>query len=137
MKGYILNPDRKYVEKIIDGIYKKQGHCPCRVNVDDTTLCPCDEFVKDGICRCKLYIPNDYSKIFGVVSFNIIGYSASEVGTILDDEFNIYVRTGYHCCPLIHEFIDSINNEGTVRVSLSYFSTKDEINELIKALKTM
>lgn len=59
MKGYILNPDRKYVEKIIDGIYKKKGHCPCRVNVDDTTLCPCDEFVKDGICRCKLYIPKE------------------------------------------------------------------------------
>lgn len=89
------------------------------------------------IKKCKLYIPNDYSKIFGVVSFNINGYSASEVGTILDDEFNIYVRTGYHCCPLIHDFIDSINNEGTVRVSLSHFSTKDEINELIKALKTM
>ena len=59
MKGYILNPDRKYVEKIIEGIYKNQGHCPCRVNVDDTTLCPCDEFVKDGICRCKLYIPKE------------------------------------------------------------------------------
>lgn len=57
MKGYILNPDKKYVEKIIEGIYKKQGHCPCRVNVDDTTLCPCDEFVKKGICKCKLYIP--------------------------------------------------------------------------------
>lgn len=59
MKGYILNPDKGYVEKIINGIYKKQGHCPCRVNVDDTTLCPCDEFVKEGICRCKLYIPKE------------------------------------------------------------------------------
>lgn len=59
MKGYILNPDKEYVEKIINGIYKKQGHCPCRVNVDDTTLCPCDEFVKGGICRCKLYIPKE------------------------------------------------------------------------------
>ena len=57
MKGYILNPDKKYVEKIIEGIYKKDGHCPCRVNVDDTTLCPCDEFIHDGICKCKLYIP--------------------------------------------------------------------------------
>lgn len=57
MKGYILNPDKKYVEKIIEGIHRKEGHCPCRVNVDDTTLCPCDEFMEKGICRCKLYVP--------------------------------------------------------------------------------
>lgn len=59
MKGYILNPDKEYVNKIIDGIYRKDGHCPCRVNVDDTTLCPCDEFTKEGICRCKLYIKKE------------------------------------------------------------------------------
>ena len=33
MKGYILNPDKKYVEKIIEGIYRKDGHCPCRINI--------------------------------------------------------------------------------------------------------
>ena len=53
MKGYIINPDKEYAEKIIQGIYKRQGHCPCRVNVDETTLCPCDEFVQKKICRCK------------------------------------------------------------------------------------
>lgn len=94
-----------------------------------------DELSKNK--KCKLYIPIDYSKIFGVVSFNIDGFSASEIGTILDDEFDIYVRTGYHCCPLIHEFIESIDKEGTVRVSLSYFSTKSDIDELIKALRTI
>lgn len=57
MKGYILNPDKDYVNTIITGIYRKNGHCPCRVNVDDSTLCPCDEFIKEGICKCKLYLP--------------------------------------------------------------------------------
>lgn len=56
MLGFRMNPDRKYVDKIIDGIIKKDGHCPCRVNVDDTTLCPCDEFVKTGKCRCRLFL---------------------------------------------------------------------------------
>ena len=56
MKNYRINPDKKYVSAIIEGLIKKDGHCPCRVNVDDTTLCPCDEFVNDGICKCKLYI---------------------------------------------------------------------------------
>lgn len=46
MKDYVLNPDKEYVSKIIEGIYRKNGHCPCRVYEDETTLCPCDEFVQ-------------------------------------------------------------------------------------------
>ncbi len=57
MRGFRLNPDQKYVSIIMDGLQKKNGHCPCRVNVDDTTLCPCDEFIKKEICKCKLYLP--------------------------------------------------------------------------------
>ena len=59
MKNLQINPNREYTLRIIEGILKKSGHCPCRLNEDDTTLCPCDEFVKDGICKCKLFISND------------------------------------------------------------------------------
>lgn len=57
MKNYRINPDKKYVDIIIQGLEKKNGHCPCRLDVNESTLCPCDEFLKDGICKCKLYIP--------------------------------------------------------------------------------
>ena len=56
MKGYRINEDKEYAKKIIEGIYKKDGHCPCRVKADETTLCPCDEFVNTGDCKCKLFI---------------------------------------------------------------------------------
>lgn len=56
MKNYRINPDKKYVDIIIQGLEKKNGHCPCRLDVNESTLCPCDEFLKDGICKCKLYI---------------------------------------------------------------------------------
>jgi len=59
MRGYKLNEDSDYARKIIDGISKKNGHCPCRVNMDESTLCPCDEFIKDGICKCNLFIRRD------------------------------------------------------------------------------
>ncbi|MDR0513683.1 MAG: hypothetical protein LBG81_00785 [Coriobacteriaceae bacterium] len=62
MKGYHLNPDADYVAGIIKGIQKREGHCPCRVNKDDTTLCPCDEFVAEGICKCELFIPLEETK---------------------------------------------------------------------------
>ncbi len=56
MKGYKLNDDVDHVNKIIQGIYKKDGHCPCRLNKDATTLCPCDEFVNENICKCNLFV---------------------------------------------------------------------------------
>ena len=59
MKGYKLNPDKEYVAKIIEGIYRKNGHCPCRVNEDETTLCPCDEFISTEFCGCKLYVKEE------------------------------------------------------------------------------
>lgn len=63
MKNFKINPNKKYVAMIMEGLQKKDGHCPCRVNVDDTTLCPCDEFIKDKICKCKLYIPIEKDEI--------------------------------------------------------------------------
>ena len=56
MKGYILNPDKEYVEKIMQGIYRKNGHCPCRLEVNETTLCPCDEFIEKKIFKFNLYV---------------------------------------------------------------------------------
>lgn len=56
MKDYILNPDAEYVGKIIQGILKKDGHCPCRFVADETTLCPCDDFVTNQNCKCNLFI---------------------------------------------------------------------------------
>lgn len=64
MKGFRINPDKKYVSVIMEGLEKKAGHCPCRVNVDDTTLCPCDEFINVGICKCRLYVPIDEANKF-------------------------------------------------------------------------
>lgn len=62
MKSFKLNTNRKYVDGIINGILKKDGHCPCRINDDDTTLCPCDEFVEKGICKCRLFLPIEDNK---------------------------------------------------------------------------
>lgn len=85
----------------------------------------------------NVFIPEDISKIFGVVSFNVNNYTSEDVGKILDEEFDICVRTGYHCAPLIHEFIGSIESGGTVRVGLNYFNTKEDIDTLIKAIKSL
>lgn len=83
-----------------------------------------------------LYLPES-KKTLGIVSFNVKGYESDEVSAILGDEFNICVRSGFHCSPLVHDFIGSLEYKGTVRVSFGAFNTKEEVNVLIEALKTL
>ena len=73
----------------------------------------------------------------GIVSFYVNGYQAYEVGEILDKEFDIAVRTGYHCAPFIHNYIHSIEWGGTVRVGLGIYNTTADVDQLIDALDTL
>lgn len=83
----------------------------------------------------EIYLPQNDSNIIGIVSINVKNYKADDVGSILDEEFNICVRTGFHCAPLIHDFLDTTSYGGTVRISLGFFTTIDEIDVLINSLK--
>lgn len=87
--------------------------------------------------KIKYYIPKKVDNWSGILSINVDGYTAEEVGSILKDEFDICVRTGYHCAPYIHDFIDSKKYYGTIRISLNYFNTKKDIDELLKALRCL
>ena len=88
------------------------------------------------INKIKLYLPSN-NKVIGIISFSVEGYSSDDVSTILSEEFDILVRSGYHCSPFIHEFIGSLETKGTVRISLGAFNTKEEIDTLINALITL
>ena len=88
------------------------------------------------INKIKLYLPSD-NKVIGIVSFSVDGYSSDDVSTILSEEYNILVRSGYHCSPFVHEFIGSLETKGTIRISLGAFNTKEEIDILIDALITL
>lgn len=73
----------------------------------------------------------------GIVSFIVEGYTSDSVGMILDDEFDIAVRTGYHCAPFIHEYLNDKPYNGTVRVGIGAFTTNEDIDALIDALSTL
>ena len=66
-----------------------------------------------------------------VISFNVKGIHAYDIGTLLD-KFGIAVRTGQHCAQPI---MDHFGISGTVRVSFSFYNTKEEIDKLYKSLK--
>lgn len=69
-----------------------------------------------------------------ILSFTIEGVETSDIGYLLEQNFNIIVRTGLHCSPLIYPCIQA-PLDGTVRVSPSFFSTDLEIDFFINAIK--
>ena len=96
------------------------------------------DYLYQRICEVeKAIVYGGEAEHIAILSFNIEGFNPSDVGRILSDEYNISVRTGYHCAPFIHNLLGTIDYGGTVRVSLGFFNTKEDIDVLIDALKTL
>lgn len=75
------------------------------------------------------YEDNEY---VGIVSCLIDGISSDSAGNIFD-KCGIAVRTGLHCAPLAHKFAHTFP-AGTVRFSVSYFTSDQDFEELEEAL---
>ena len=57
-----FNEDQKMVELIQEGLRKKGGYCPCKLEKTDDNKCICREFREqiqnpnfEGYCHCRLY----------------------------------------------------------------------------------
>lgn len=85
----------------------------------------------------KMYLPKDRSAHVGIVSFVVEGYSSEDIGMILDEDFDIAVRTGYHCAPYIHKYLKDESSLGTVRVGLGQFTNKQDVDQLINAIEEL
>lgn len=59
---------------------------------------------------------DDLNRTVATVSFKSDALAAPEIGSILDEAFNIAVRPGLHCSPYIHKSINSFP-DGAVRIS--------------------
>ena len=70
-----------------------------------------------------------------VLSFNVEGWDAGDVGTMLDVDYSIACRTGLQCAPKVHEGIGTFDMHGTVRFSLGPFNTEEHIDAAIEAVR--
>lgn len=84
-----------------------------------------------SIPSVKMLLPQNLEKHVGIVSLMVEGYSSEDVGVILDEDFDVAVRTGYHCAPWIHVYLKDKDSLGTVRIGLGQFTTKEEIDFLV------
>ncbi len=66
----------------------------------------------------------------GIISFEVDGVHAHDVGTILDRE-GIAVRVGHHCA---QPLMDRFGITGTVRASFGLYNDKTDVDALVKSL---
>jgi cysteine desulfurase/selenocysteine lyase len=70
-----------------------------------------------------------------VLSFNVLGWEAGDVGAVLDADYGIACRTGLQCAPLAHEVLGTTKFFGTIRFSLGPFNTEEHIDKAIQAIR--
>ena len=86
-------------------------------------------------CDAILSVPGNvvYGKNLGIVTFNMKNLNSEILCQYLND-YGICVRGGLHCAPSVHKKLGTLKS-GAVRVSMSHFSTENDIYRLYRALK--
>lgn len=85
------------------------------------------------IKNVEIYGPEDLENRIGVIPFNVKGFSANEVASVLD-QYGIAIRSGYHCAQPFHE---ALNIPSSARVSFYIYNTIEEVKKFLKVLKKL
>ena len=95
--------------------------------------------LRDGLAsfnRVRLYCANSMNNHLPLLTLNIDGINPADLGAILDGDFNIAVRTGLHCAPLVHQDLGTSPNGG-VRFSLGPLNTQEDIDAVLEAFRSI
>ena len=84
----------------------------------------------------KLYGNVDADERVPIVTLNLGELDAAVVSDILWEDYQICVRAGAHCAPLIHRHFGT-ERQGAVRFSFSYWNTEAEIDCAVQALREL
>jgi cysteine desulfurase/selenocysteine lyase len=93
-----------------------------------------NKLISDGFYDLGIEIlgNSDPEKRGGIVSFNIKGIDNHEIAGILNESSNIMIRSGMHC---VHSWFNARGLEGSARISLYLYNTKEECETLIHQIK--
>ncbi len=72
----------------------------------------------------------------GIVAFTLVGWTPGDLGDALLRSFDIEVRTGLHCAPLVHGALGTAPL-GTVRASVGWANTASDVDALAQALSAL
>ena len=81
--------------------------------------------------------PTRIDQRLGVFSISLADFNCHEAAAILDAEWSIQTRAGYHCAPWLHRTIGTESVGGTLRISPGLFTTASEIDITLEALQQL
>ncbi len=81
------------------------------------------------------YLPGSGDLTGGVVAFNLADWEPGDAAQALAESFGIETRGGLHCAPLVHAELGA--PRGTLRASVGWSTTADEIDALVAAVAQM
>lgn len=84
----------------------------------------------------KVYGDFDAPLRGAVVSLNIGDYDSGAVSDALSEDYGIATRPGAHCAPRMHEALGT-KEQGAVRFSFSYYTTEEEADAAVAAVKEL
>ncbi|WP_028581876.1 aminotransferase class V-fold PLP-dependent enzyme [Desulfogranum japonicum] len=82
----------------------------------------------------NVYGAHDMNRQVPLLSCTVDGMQSSDVGAVLDGDFDIAVRTGLQCAPLVHETLGT-SPYGTIRFSLGPHTTQQDVEAAIRAMR--
>lgn len=87
-------------------------------------------------CDVKIHLTGISEQLIPSVSISVIGKQNKDVEEYLESKYGIVIRSGLHCAPLIHKELGTYPN-GLIRISLSVFNTRSDIQRISYALKNI
>jgi len=84
----------------------------------------------------ELYCTEPLFDHVGLLTVTVEGIDPEDVGAILDADFNIAVRAGLHCAPLVHETLETVPRGG-IRFSLGPFNTAEDVDRAVSAMSSL
>ena len=118
-----LNGALSYLKKTgIDVIYNKEMQLATRFVHGIQTL-----------KNVKLYGDYETDMRVAIVTLNISDYDSASVSDWLWEDYEIAVRGGAHCAPLMHKALKT-KEQGAVRFSFSHYNTTEEVDRAIQAV---
>lgn len=133
-----LNPPTKFEAGTlnIEGIYGLEAAVHYIENLGLDNIRKYEEDLRKYLISRLEEVPNIviYNKEAesGIVTFNIKGVFAQDEATYLNSK-GIACRSGQHCAKILNDFLKEV---ATVRCSLYFYNTKEEIDYFVETLKT-
>ncbi len=90
--------------------------------------------INEANTNFKILGTNNLNHKLGVISLDFSDFDNAEFSTILEEDYGIKTRCGLHCSPMAHKCLGTFP-QGSVRFSISHFTTIEEIEYTVNAIK--